>query len=145
MSWLRYCTCFVLLTSLFVAGCKESAEGLPDEQQNMKTIAILYGQYRAKTGRPPAKLEDFKKFLGEVQKDPTAMVKPAGDIDQFLISPRDKQPYVFLWNVQARTGMPDPVAYEQTGDGSTRWIAMGSGSVVDAGEEEFKSLVPNAK
>ena len=130
--------------SLLVTGCKPSAEGTPEEEGNLKMITILYGQYRAVNGKPPANLAEFKKFLESTKSSPTGAMKVTGDVDQFLTSPRDNQPYVFRWNVNARAGMPDVVAYEQTGTGSTRLVALGSGSVVDVDEEKFKQLVPDA-
>ena len=74
-----------------------------------------------------------------------SMIKVNGDITQFLTSPRDNQPYMIIWGVNARTGIPDPVAYEQTGASGTRMIGLGAGYVIYADEEKFKEMIPNAK
>lgn len=146
MKSLRTPICVALAALLFFSGCGATKiEGTPPEEQNLKTLSILYGQFRGRMRRPPANLAEFKKFLEETKTDSTAAIKVEGDTEKFLISPRDNQPYVIIWNVNARTGVPDPVAYEQTGDGSTRMVGLGSGAVEFADEERFKALVPSAK
>lgn len=146
MKSLRTQLCVALAALTLLSGCGQTAvEGTPPDELNLKNLSILYGQYRGRNGKPPANLEQFKKFLETTKTDPSAMIKVEGDIDKFLISPRDNQPYVILWNVNARTGVPDPVAYEQTGASGTRMVGLGTGSVEFADEERFKQLVPNAK
>lgn len=146
MNFLRTHVCVALAALLFLSGCGTTkVEGTPPDEQNLKTLSILYGQFRGKMRRPPANLAEFKKFLESTKADTGAELRVEGDVEKFLISPRDNQPYVILWNVNARTGIPDPVAYEQTGASGTRMVGLGSGAVEFADEERFKALVPNAK
>lgn len=145
MNRLRTPICVAFAALLLISGCTPKVEGLPPEEQNLKDLSLLYGQFRARAGRPPKNIEEFKKFLESTKTDTGAMVKVEGDITEFLTSPRDKQPYMIIWGVNARTGIPDPVAYEQTGDGSTRMIGVGAGYVIYADEAKFKEMIPNAK
>jgi len=143
---IRRVVCLLALAVVCLPGCGASkVEGVSAEQENLKVIALLYGQFVSVKGKPPANLDEFKKFLEATKSNPSAVVKVEGDIEQFLISPRDNKPYMFIWNVQAAVGKPDPIAYEQEGDGSSRLVAFGSGSVVELDPEQFKQLVPSAK
>lgn len=136
----------VALSLMWQIGCGASSTvtEISAEEANFKNLALLYGQCQGRLRRPPANLDEFKKFLEQVKADPGASIK-VNDIEKFLISPRDNEPYVILWNVQARTGMPDVIAYEKTGADGTRMVAFGAGYIEYADEERFKQLVPGAK
>lgn len=137
---------FVVLALVCLPGCgAKQVEGLPADEQNMKTIALLYGEFTSSKRKPPASLDEFKKYLESVKASPSAVITFEGDVDTFLTSPRDKKPYTFIWNVTPQVGKLDPIAYEQEGDGDSRLAAFGGGSVLDLDSEQFKQLVPNAK
>lgn len=143
---IRLSALFFLALMLFLPGCGATkVEGLPADEQNMKTIALLYGEFSSSKRKPPANLEEFKKYLEATQANPSAGITFEGDVEQFLTSPRDKKPYTFIWNVMPQVGKLDPIAYEQEGDGDSRLAAFGGGSVLDLDSEQFKQLVPNAK
>jgi hypothetical protein len=137
---------FIALVFAVAPGCGAGkVEGLPADEQNLKTIALLYGEFTSAKRKPPANLDEFKKYLESTKAHPTAMITFEGDVEQFLTSPRDKKPYTFIWNVTPQVGKLDPIAYEQEGDGDSRLAAFGGGSVLDLDPERFKQLVPNAK
>ncbi|MDZ4781539.1 MAG: hypothetical protein SGJ19_14915 [Planctomycetia bacterium] len=137
---------FFALAMVCLPGCGgNKVQGLPTDEQNMKAIALLYGEFSSSKRKPPANLEEFKKYLEATKANPAAVITFEGDVETFLTSPRDKKPYVFIWNVTPQVGKYDPIAYEQEGDGDSRLAAFGGGSVVDLDPEQFKQLVPNAK
>ncbi len=137
---------FVAFALIPAIGCgAKKVEGLPPDEQNLKVITLLYGEFVSAKGKPPANLEEFKKYLESTKANPSAVVTFEGDTEQFLTSPRDKKPYTFIWNVRVSVGKLDPIAYEQEGDGDSRLAAFGGGSVLDLDPEQFKQLVPTAK
>jgi hypothetical protein len=62
-----------------------------------------------------------------------------------LVSPRDGEPYVVLYNVAVTGSKPVVVAYEQSGKDGHRYIAFDFGGVEIADEARFAKMVGQAK
>ena len=115
------------------------------EESNLKPLAILYGQFIGQhRGRPPASEEEFKKFIGSFGKEQLATFNVA-DLDSLFVSPRDQKPYVVLYGKAPRAGSARVIAYEQEGQGGTRFVATDLGKVEEVDEARFRELVPGAK
>ncbi len=124
-------------------GCGSKPPPQPKVAAHLQTLAVLYGQYRGEKGQSPPDLATFKKFIESLPADRLMGNTP----DELFMSPRDKQPYVVIYNVKP-TGMPggpDPVpliAYEQTGVGGKRYIADVMVGVQEVDEGAFQTLLP---
>ena len=63
------------------------------------------------------------------------------DFDQLLTSPRDGQKYVVRYGLAIdRAGHAQPIAWEHTGSGGNRFVALSMGYVEAYNEQGFKQL-----
>jgi hypothetical protein len=126
------------------SGCSgASREAQQREESNLKPLAILYGQFIGQhRGRPPGSEEEFKEFVRSAGKEQLASFGVT-DREGLFISSRDKKPYVVLYGKSAPAGEARVVAYEQEGQGGTRFVADDLGRVQEVDEARFKEMVPN--
>ncbi len=126
-----------------VPGCGSKPPPQPKVAAHLQTLAVLYGSYRGGKGQSPPDLAAFKKYIESLPTDRLM----GNTAEELFISPRDKQPYVVIYNVKP-TGMPggtDPVplvAYEQTGVDGKRYIADVMVGVKEVDESPFQTLLP---
>jgi hypothetical protein len=145
-----------LALGMFLAGCtQKGGDGPSAAQTNMQNLMRLRNNYMGKhMGRDPASEEEFKKYAKGLKPEE---LKDMGitDIDACFVSPRDKQPYVINYGAKfgtqsgmdkggkAKEGMaprthPPVFAYEKTGSGGKRFVALAmGGSVVEVTEKQF--------
>lgn len=105
----------VLCSAIALIGCGASAPPMTvDHSAPLGKIYDAYLEATTKLGHPPRNLEELKPHLAL-----------AGDVETLLISPRDQQPYVILWNVNPFAegfDLPPPlIAYEAQGAGGERY------------------------
>jgi hypothetical protein len=121
----------LLLACLALAGCSRGPAAVKAEDMaHLGRIQQAYDEATDKLGRPPANAEELKPFL-----------RPRGDPEALLRSPRDGQPYVIQWGVNYRrlrtTAMPPPIlVHEQTGVDGKRHVLTTLG-VRPMTDEEF--------
>jgi hypothetical protein len=132
----RHKLCWALIRlagPLLVAGCSSRPAGpvvQPDAAKNLGHIGLAYDRATVALGHPPASPADLKPFL-----------KPLGNPEDILRSPRDGLPYVIRWGVNFRklpiSSMPPPViAYETEGANGSRYVLTVMG-IVPMSEGEF--------
>jgi hypothetical protein len=148
----RFVWVVIALSAVFLAhtGCTGSqSQSAEREQSNLKPLAVLYGQFIARHGgQPPASEEEFKAFIDSL--DESELPAEIEDREQLFVSSRDGKPYVVLYGKAATSGPPGPagspvVAYEQEGQGGTRFVASSMGAVEEVDEPRFAEWVPSAQ
>jgi hypothetical protein len=148
---------FLVLISIALlavtGGCDTSSGPPPDQDLNLKSLAVLYLKYRGShNGQTPPDEASFKKFVEEEAAMPNSGIANANEL---FTSKRDNQPYVIIYGVMpenvappdAASDAPPPqpiIAYEKTGAGGTRFVATVMGLVEELSEEQFRQRVLNA-
>lgn len=115
---------------------------------NIRALNVFYGRYIGDhRGKPPANLEEFKAWIKK--QDPgqfEAFGVDPNNLDALFTSPRDKQPFGFVFSASAMNPGPEGkgsvVIYEQTGAGGMRMVVYSIGRVEEVDEATFKRLVP---
>jgi hypothetical protein len=137
----------LLLGSLLLhGGCRGAgSRPQPPTEAHLQKLAVFLGRYAAQhQGQSPPDEAAFRQFLAGLDPPELAAMQIA-NIDEILVSPRDNQPYVVRYGLQA--GVPSPtgspvVAYEQSGVGGRRYVAYQLGGVEEIDESRFRQLVP---
>lgn len=133
--------------AVLAAGCGSQKENVAQLQSGLKPLAMIYGQFQGRNGRPPANEAEFKAYVQSVPAQDLA-AWGATDASTLFVSSRDGQPYVVLYGDAAKQapGPPDSrvIAYEKTGVGGKRFVANVLGSVEEVDETRFRQLVPGA-
>jgi hypothetical protein len=140
------------LGSVLVGGCGTPQREVPKEELHMSSLARAYGFYQQQhRGETPPNKEAFSKFLKGLSAEQREGRGIKGDVDQLFISPRDKQPYVILYNVKS-SGVPNPaseeadvIAYEKTGSGGSHFVAFSTGKVSEVEEARLKKMLSRQK
>lgn len=115
---------------------------------NLQTLAIFYGRYvGAHRGKPPAKLDEFKSWLKKQPREQFESLQVDPDkLDALFTSPRDNQPFGFVFSASAMTPGPEGkgsvIIYEQTGVGGKRLVAYSTSQIEEVDEATFQRLVP---
>jgi len=131
-----------MLSLPVLASCGGSQEYIPTgpEAEQLRQLAVAYMQHIAShNGRAPKSEKNFRKYIKYVLQYDEAQ------IDAMLMSPRDGEPYVVVYNVRVTGSKPVVVAYEQSGKDGKRYIAFDFGGVEIADEARFASLVGEPK
>jgi hypothetical protein len=133
----------VLLVS--IAGCGSAAVD-PAATETMKGIAGLYFDYAYKNASkmgPP----DANKLKAHGRSMDALTAGSAGvdvtRLDEYFVSPRDKQPLVILFNVPVTNiGRGAPlVAHEQTGVKGKKLVAYANGKVEELDDVALKQAI----
>lgn len=127
---------------VFSGGCagEKLSESDAAQHSNMRALAVAYGQFTSQNrGRVPKSEADLRKFI---EKNGPDFLTSLGveTIDDMFVSTRDKEPYVVIYGKPSKV-----VAYEAVGVNGKRFIAGDIGDTREVTEEEFQTLVPNAK
>jgi hypothetical protein len=88
-------------------------------------------------GKSPSNAEQIRDWAKKQPKEKLAHLG-VEDVDNACVSPRDNQPYVVIELVM---GMGPIVAHEKDGVGGRRLVVNSQGSVIDADENQFQSLL----
>lgn len=122
----------VLLAMLFFgAGCAERPIGNLEDTRRLGAIQYAYQEATRTLRRPPRHLQEIKSHLAEL-----------GNPDELLVSPRDGQPYVILWNIDLETASTDPptiYAFEKVGVDGKRYV-LSNLDIAPLADEEFARL-----
>lgn len=140
--------CFLFM-GLAIFGCSASTVQEVPGHDNLQSLSVLYGRYvGSHRGKPPANLDEFKKWIRQLdQASLTQLQVDLGKLDELFVSPRDHQPFGFIFSASAMTPGPDGkgnvVIYEQTGVGGKRMVAYSLARIEEVDEVTFKRLVPS--
>jgi hypothetical protein len=139
--------CRVFFTCLAVAGVCCSPLGCsgrggqsePEAKARLTKVLRLYQVYVEKNKKgPPDKqtLRSFGQKLSPTQRDEYLI---GDDLDNIFTSPRDQQEYVIRYNLKLDPGgQTRAVAWEATGKGGERFVALSNGYVEEYDDETFK-------
>jgi hypothetical protein len=129
-----------------LAGCGGAGTATrPEPGGHIQKVARLYELFTRTRGRPPAQPQEFRQFLQNLPANQRQALGLTAAVDELLTSPRDGQPYGFVWNQRPAAGPPPVVVYEQTGVDGKRLVADAlAGGAVEVDEQEFRRRVPRA-
>jgi len=125
---------------ILAAGCNDRPQPRerPVEEVHIARFYSLYAGCRSSMkGKSPANAEQVREWAKKQPKDKLAQLG-VEDVEAACISPRDNQPYVV---VELVMGMGPIVAHEKDGVAGRRLVVNSQGSVIDANEEQFQSLL----
>ena len=122
-----------------VAGCgRQIAPPEPEAKVRLQKLLQLYKVYveKNKKGAPDEKaLRDFGQKLTAKERDEYLIGE---DLDGIFTSPRDNQKFVVVYNLRLDPSQSRAVAWEATGKGGNRFVALSMGYVEEYDEETFK-------
>jgi len=138
--------CRLLLTTSVAAalccsqpGCGATTTAEPDAKVRLTKLLRLYQVYVEKNKKGPADeqaLRDFGQKLSPKERDEYLI---GDDLESIFTSPRDKQKYVIQYNLRLEPGGPNrAVAWEATGQGGMRFVALSVGYVEEYDDETFQ-------
>lgn len=136
--------CVLLLVACTAwAGCSRQRTGTSDPEAKLRLEGILegYKAYIHKYGKGPPDEATFLAYLRKLPADQKEALRIADDLDTLLTSPRDGQKYVIRYKMSnLQEGDTRAVAWEKTGGGGRRWVALSVGYVEECDDEYFNEL-----
>jgi hypothetical protein len=138
--------CRLLVTCWFAVylccpnlGCGRRGTSEPEAKVRLTKVLRLYQVYVDKNrhGPPSEKaLREFGQKLSAKERDEYLI---GDDLDNIFTSPRDSQKYVVQYNLALDPGGPPrAVAWEATGQGGMRFVALSIGYVEEYDDETFQ-------
>lgn len=120
---------FLLIGAL--CGCPQSPP--PTHQPALTQLVTYYGRYVGQNkGTPPPNEQALKDFVKKVDAN--------RNLDELMISPRDKQPYVVRYGVKPSMGGKQPViAHEAVGVGGKKLVGFAAGEVREMDDAEIQA------
>jgi hypothetical protein len=134
-------TCwFVVHLCCWNLGCgRGRATTEPEAKVRLTKVLRLYQVYVEKNRKGPPNeqaLREFGQKLSPKERDEYLI---GDDLDSIFTSPRDKQKYVVQYNVPLDPGGPPrAIAWEATGQGGMRFVALSIGYVEEYDDETFQ-------
>jgi len=123
------------MATLAVTGCS-SKPPQPVEDPGLvrlRTVGLAYRIFFFHYNRPPRNESDLRRAFTEL-----GVQGAEPDLEEQLRSPRDGQPYVFIYGVPLDSDLRSTVlAYEQDGAGGSRYVFTQSGDIKRLTEAEF--------
>jgi hypothetical protein len=111
----------------------------PEAKVRLTRLLRLYQLYVDRNKKGPAgeeALRDFGQKLTAKERDEYLL---GDDLDNIYTSPRDGQKYVVRYNLKLEQGGPTrAVAWEATGVGGMRYVALSIGYVEEYDDETFR-------
>jgi hypothetical protein len=134
--------CALIALAPLFAGCspRPSRTELPDAERHILRFSSLYGEFQGTHGRPPKSMDELKTWLKSQPKARLTRYN-AEDVDQAVVSPRDKEPYVLIdpkLVQQAPGGMARVIAHEKTGVGGKKMTVSRMGGAQEMTDEEIQ-------
>lgn len=133
---------FVLAASLFCLGassCKRSGSPEPEAKARLTKLLRLYQAYVDKNKKGPPNEQALREFGQKLSPDERDKYLVGDDLDNLFTSPRDQQKYVILYNLKLDPGgQTRAVAWEATGQGGKRYVALSIGYVEEYDDETLK-------
>jgi hypothetical protein len=120
-------------------GCGGGGQSEPEGKVRLTKVLRLYQVYveRNKKGPPSEQaLRDFGQKLSAKERDDYLI---GDDLDTIFTSPRDNQKYAIRYNLKLDPGgQTRAVAWEATGEGGKRFVALSIGYVEEYDDETFQ-------
>jgi hypothetical protein len=120
-------------------GCSRQAPADPEAKVRLTKVLRLYQVYVEKNKKgPPSEetLRDFGRKLSAKERDEYLI---GDDLDNIFTSPRDGQKYVIQYNLKLDPGgKTRAVAWEATGKGGKRFVALSMGYVEEYDDKTFQ-------
>jgi hypothetical protein len=113
------------------AGCGERPIANLEDTRRLGAIQYAYQEAIRNLRRPPRGLEEIKPHLATI-----------GDPEVLLVSPRDGQPYVIVWNIDVENAPTDPptiYAFEKVGAEGKRYV-LSTLDIAPVNDAEFSQL-----
>jgi hypothetical protein len=120
-------------------GCGGGRQPEPEAKVRLTKVLRLYQLYVEKNKKGPANeqaLREFGQKLSPKERDEYLI---GDDLDNIFTSPRDNQKYVIQYDLKLDPGgQTRAVAWEATGRGGMRFVALSMGYVEEYDDETFK-------
>ena len=134
-------TCWVVVSvccgNLGCGGNGGSRE--PDAKVRLTKLLRLYQVYVEKNKKGPPDEQALRAFGQKLSPKERDEYLIGDDLDTIFTSPRDNQKYVIRYNFKLDPGGPNrAVAWEATGQGGKRWVALSIGYVEEYDDQTFK-------
>ena len=132
----------VVLVGCGPLGCGGGGAGAePEAKTRLTKVLRLYQVYadKNKTGPPSEQaLREFGQKLSAKELDELLI---GDDLDSIFTSPSDQERFVVRYNVKLGRGGPtQAIAWEATGQGGKRFVALSIGYVEEYDEQTFKEV-----
>jgi hypothetical protein len=136
----RLLTCWVVVFLLGgCLGCGGNAPPDPEAKVRLEKLLRLYQVYVEKNKKGPANEQALRDFGGKLSLKERDEYLIGDDLDGIFTSPRDNQKYVIQYNLKLDPGGDTrAVAWEATGQGGKRFVALSMGYVEEYDDETFQ-------
>jgi hypothetical protein len=124
--------------ALLAAGCAGrggASSGQLDGQARLNSLFNLYRAYVDANRKGPPNEEALREF-GQKMTPADREAKLIGDdLENIFVSPRDGKKFVVRYNVRIDPSQNKAVAWEETGVGGMRLVALSIGYIVEYDEQ----------
>jgi hypothetical protein len=122
-------------STLLLAGCS-SSDNYEEEpvKAHLRQINKAYSMVLGYNNRPPKDMDELKTVMNDLHR-----LDMGAPVEEALVSPRDKKPYVIIMNADGSDPPEAILAYEQDGVDGSRWVVTMVSDINLLSEEEFKS------
>ena len=130
-----------LLALAALNGCGGGTAGTagePPAKQRLTQLLRLYKAHLDKQKRAPASEQALRDFAAKLTPAEREACLLGEDFDTIFTSPRDNQKFVVKYNLRLSPGENRGIAWEATGQGGRRFVALSAGYVEDLAEENAK-------
>jgi hypothetical protein len=120
-------------------GCGGSVQPEPEGKVRLTKVLRLYQVYVDKNKKGPPNEEALRQFGQKLSPKERDEYLIGDDLDNIFTSPRDNQKYAIRYNLKLEPGgKTRAVAWEATGQGGKRFVALSIGYVEEYDEETLK-------
>src|SRR5262249_54515266 len=109
----------------------------PEAKLRLEKLLKLYQAYADKNKQGPPNEQALREFGQKMSPKERDEYGIGDDVDKLFISPRDNQKYVIQYNLKLDPGSR-ALAWEATGQGGRRFVALTMGYVVECDDEQLK-------
>jgi hypothetical protein len=133
--------CVVVFLCCGQLGCGGSSPSEPEGKARLTKVLRLYQVYVEKNKKGPPDAQALRSFGQKLSPQDRDEYLIGDDLDKIFTSPRDRQEYVIRYNLKLDPGgQTRAVAWEATGKGGKRFVALSTGYVEEYDEEAFKEV-----
>ena len=146
-SSIRWCAPFVYAISLAIyiqapLGCGSGRATAPQPTANerinrLKNLYFLYVEKNRKGPPDEAALREFGQKLSETERADRGI---GNDLEGIFTSPRDNKKFVVHYNIRIDPSQDRAIAWEDTGVGGKRVVALSQGYIVEYDDETLRGF-----
>jgi hypothetical protein len=112
---------------------------MTDAKDRLSKLFQLYKVYVEKHQKGPPDEKALREFGKKLSEKDLSDYMIGKDLESIFTSPRDKQPFAIRYSDSLDSGgEPRAIAWEVTGEGGKRYVALSMGYVEEYDEETFK-------